>query len=38
MRRYTFKKGLLIVIAYAALLLALWMIGVIREAPPLISN
>jgi hypothetical protein len=38
MRTYTLKKGLLVVIAFAALLWVLWMIGVIREAPPLISN
>jgi hypothetical protein len=38
MRRYTIKQHLLIVIVFAAALVALWMFGVIREAPPLISN
>jgi hypothetical protein len=40
MRRYTIKKHLLIVIVFAALMVVLWMIGVIHEAPPLmlISN
>ena len=38
MRKYTMKKHLLIVIVFAAALVALWMLGVIREAPPLISN
>jgi len=34
----TVKKHLLIVIAVAAVMVALWMIGVLHEAPPLISN
>ena len=38
MRRYTIKKHLLIVIVLAALVAALSMLGVIPEAPPLISN
>ena len=38
MQRYTIKKHFLTVIVLAALLVALWMLGVIREAPPLISK
>jgi hypothetical protein len=38
MRTYTVKKHLLIIIAFAALMVVLWVIGVLHEAPPLISN
>jgi hypothetical protein len=38
MRRHTIKRHFLIAIVFAAALMALWMLGVIREAPPLISN
>jgi hypothetical protein len=38
MRRYTIKKHLLVVILFAAVLVALWMTGILKEAPPLISN
>jgi hypothetical protein len=34
----TVKKHLLIVIAVAAVMVALWMTGLLHEAPPLISN
>ena len=37
MQSYTIKKHLLIVIVFATLV-ALWIFGVIPEAPPLISN
>lgn len=32
------RKHVLIVMAVAAAMVALWMIGVLHEAPPLISN
>ncbi len=38
MQTYTIKRHLLIVFVFAAALVALWMLGVIREAPPLISK
>lgn len=38
MRTYTVKKHLLIIFAFAALMVVLRMIGVLHEAPPLISN
>ena len=38
MRSYTLKKHLLIVILFAALVVALSMTGVLPETPPLISN
>jgi hypothetical protein len=34
----TVKKHILIIIAFAALMVVLRMIGVLHEAPPLISN
>jgi len=38
MRTYTLKKHLLIIIIVFAALVVLRMIGVLHEAPPLISN
>ena len=37
-RTYTVRKHLLIVIAVSTVMVALWMLGVLHEAPPLISN
>jgi hypothetical protein len=34
----TIKKHLLLIVIVFAALVALWMLGVIRETPPLISN
>jgi hypothetical protein len=38
MRRYTIKQHLLIVVLLAAVVAALWMAGILPEAPPLISH
>ena len=38
MRMYAVKKHILIIIAVAALMVMLRMIGILHEAPPLISK
>jgi len=38
MRTYTLKQHLLIIVVVFAVMVALWMTGVLHEAPPLISH